>query len=106
MGRAHGAAYGALIVGPRFDRLLPASILLGAAFMVAVDTLARSAARIEIPLGVLTALDRRPGFRLAFGARPPQADAMILLAAEDLSIGYGSRLVASRPRSRFGRTER
>jgi iron complex transport system permease protein len=51
-----------LLVGPRFDRLLPASILLGAAFMVAVDTLARSAARIEIPLGVLTAVIGGPVF--------------------------------------------
>ncbi|ABE39709.1 transport system permease protein [Rhodopseudomonas palustris BisB5] len=45
-----------LLVGPRFDRLLPVSILLGAAFMVVVDTLARTIARIEIPIGVLTAL--------------------------------------------------
>lgn len=51
-----------LLVGPRFDRLLPACILLGAAFMVAVDTLARSAARIEIPLGVLTAIIGGPVF--------------------------------------------
>jgi len=51
-----------LLVGPRFDRLLPASILLGAAFMIAVDTLARSAARIEIPLGVLTAVIGGPIF--------------------------------------------
>lgn len=51
-----------LLVGPRFDRLLPAAILLGAAFMIAVDTLARSAARIEIPLGVLTAVIGGPAF--------------------------------------------
>lgn len=51
-----------LLVGPRFDRLLPASLLLGAAFMVAVDTLARTAARIEIPLGVLTAVIGGPIF--------------------------------------------
>jgi iron complex transport system permease protein len=51
-----------LIVGPRFDRLLPTSILLGSAFMVAVDTLARSAAKIEIPLGVLTAVIGGPVF--------------------------------------------
>ena len=51
-----------LLVGPRFDRLLPAAILLGAAFMVGVDTLARSAARIEIPLGVLTAVTGGPAF--------------------------------------------
>ena len=51
-----------LLVGPRFDRLLPAAILLGAAFMIGVDTLARSAARIEIPLGVLTAVIGGPVF--------------------------------------------
>jgi iron complex transport system permease protein len=51
-----------LLVGPRFDRLLPAAILLGAAFMIGVDTLARSAARIEIPLGVLTAMIGGPAF--------------------------------------------
>ncbi len=51
-----------LLVGARFDRLLPASILLGAAFMVGVDTLARSAARVEIPLGVLTAALGGPVF--------------------------------------------
>jgi iron complex transport system permease protein len=51
-----------LLVGPRFDRLFPAAILLGAAFMVGVDTLARSAARIEIPLGVLTAVIGGPAF--------------------------------------------
>lgn len=51
-----------LLVGARFDRLLPAAILLGASFMVAVDTLARAAAAIEIPLGVLTALIGGPAF--------------------------------------------
>jgi iron complex transport system permease protein len=51
-----------LLVGPRFDRLLPASLLLGAALMVGVDTLARSAARVEIPLGVLTAFIGGPLF--------------------------------------------
>ena len=51
-----------LLVGPRFDRLLPASIFLGATFMVVVDTLARSAAWIEIPLGVLTAVIGGPTF--------------------------------------------
>ncbi|MGO3926682.1 iron ABC transporter permease [Rhodopseudomonas pseudopalustris] len=45
-----------LLVGPRFDRVLPTSILIGASFMIVVDTLARTAANIEIPIGVLTAL--------------------------------------------------
>src|SRR5262250_2804843 len=51
-----------LLVGPDFGRLLPASILLGAGYLLAVDTLARTAARIEIPLGVLTALMGAPFF--------------------------------------------
>jgi len=50
------------VVGPRYDRVLPASVLMGAAFLVLVDTLARSAARIEIPLGLLTALIGAPIF--------------------------------------------
>ncbi len=64
-----------LLVGPRFDRLLPASVLLGAAFMVAVDTLARSAARIEIPLGVLTALIGGPVFVLLLARERRRASA-------------------------------
>jgi iron complex transport system permease protein len=51
-----------LLVGPRFDRLLPAAVLMGAAFLVLIDTVARSAARIEIPLGLLTALLGAPVF--------------------------------------------
>jgi iron complex transport system permease protein len=51
-----------MIVGPAFSRLLPASIFLGAAFLLAVDTLARTIARIEIPLGVLTAFVGTPLF--------------------------------------------
>jgi len=50
------------LVGPDFRRLLPASILLGAGYLLAVDTLARTAARIEIPLGVLTAFIGAPFF--------------------------------------------
>lgn len=51
-----------LLVGPDFSRLLPTSVLLGAAFLLAVDTLARTVARIEIPLGVLTAFVGTPLF--------------------------------------------
>jgi iron complex transport system permease protein len=51
-----------LLVGPDFRRLLPVSVLLGAVFMLAVDTLARTVARIEIPLGVLTAFLGTPIF--------------------------------------------
>ncbi len=51
-----------LLVGPDFVRLLPASALLGAGFVVAADTLARTMARIELPLGILTALVGAPFF--------------------------------------------
>ncbi len=51
-----------LLVGPEFSRLLPASLLLGGGFLVAADTLARSAATIELPLGILTALVGAPVF--------------------------------------------
>ena len=50
------------LVGPDFRRLLPASILLGSGYLLAVDTLARTMARIEIPLGVLTAFIGAPFF--------------------------------------------
>jgi iron complex transport system permease protein len=51
-----------LIVGPEFSRLLPVAALFGAAFMLAIDTLARTAAPIEIPPGILTALVGTPVF--------------------------------------------
>jgi iron complex transport system permease protein len=51
-----------LLVGPRFDRILPASTLMGAAFLVLIDTVARSAASVEIPLGLLTAVIGAPVF--------------------------------------------
>ncbi|MDO5087848.1 MAG: iron ABC transporter permease [Comamonadaceae bacterium] len=51
-----------LLVGPDFSRLLPASLLLGGGFLVAADTLARTVASIELPLGILTALVGAPFF--------------------------------------------
>lgn len=60
-----------MLTGPRFDRLLPAAMLLGAAFMVLVDTAARTLATLEIPLGILTAVLGAPVFvwLLAKGSR-------------------------------------
>jgi iron complex transport system permease protein len=49
-------------VGPDHRLLLPVSFLLGAAYLVAVDTLARTVTAGEIPLGVLTALIGAPVF--------------------------------------------
>lgn len=51
-----------LIVGPEFSRLLPATGLLGGAFLVGADTLARSLVTIELPLGILTAIVGAPVF--------------------------------------------
>jgi iron complex transport system permease protein len=51
-----------MMVGPNFDRLLPTAMLLGASFLLLVDTLARSLARIETPLGILTAVLGAPFF--------------------------------------------
>jgi iron complex transport system permease protein len=51
-----------LIVGPDFTRLLPVTMLIGATFLLAVDTLARTLTVIEIPLGVLTAFVGTPVF--------------------------------------------
>ena len=51
-----------LLVGPEFARMLPLSLLLGACYLLAVDTLARTMANVEIPPGVLTALVGTPLF--------------------------------------------
>jgi iron complex transport system permease protein len=51
-----------VLVGPDHRRLLPAAALLGASFMLLVDTMARSLIAAEIPLGVLTAIVGAPVF--------------------------------------------
>jgi iron complex transport system permease protein len=55
-----------LLVGPGFGRLLPLAMLLGAGFLLAVDTLCRTLATIEVPPGVLTALIGTPFFLWLF----------------------------------------
>jgi len=57
-----------LMVGPAFARLLPLSMLLGAAFLLAVDTLCRSVAQLELPPGVVTALLGTPLFLWLFAS--------------------------------------
>lgn len=51
-----------ILVGPGFARLLPAAMLIGALFLLAVDNVARGAASMEFPLGILTALIGAPLF--------------------------------------------
>ena len=60
-----------LVVGPNFDRLLPTAMLMGAGYLVMVDTLARTLGSTEVPLGILTAFLGAPVFLwlLATGRR-------------------------------------
>jgi len=50
------------LVGPSFPVLLPTTALLGGGFLLLIDTLARTLATAEIPLGVLTAVVGTPFF--------------------------------------------
>ncbi len=50
------------LVGPDFARLLPVSAILGGGFLLFIDTLARTMAPVEVPLGILTAVVGTPFF--------------------------------------------
>lgn len=50
------------VVGPDYRKLLPASAVIGAVYLLLVDDLARLAGPLELPLGVLTALIGAPFF--------------------------------------------
>jgi iron complex transport system permease protein len=50
------------LVGPDFAKLLPTAALLGGGYLLLIDTVARTAAPIEIPLGILTAVIGTPFF--------------------------------------------
>jgi iron complex transport system permease protein len=50
------------LVGPDFARLLPTAAILGGGYLLLIDTLARVAAEVEIPLGILTAVIGTPFF--------------------------------------------
>ena len=50
------------LVGPSFAALMPAAALLGGGFLLLIDTLARTVAPVEVPLGILTALIGSPFF--------------------------------------------
>jgi iron complex transport system permease protein len=53
-----------MLVGPDHRVLLPASMLIGAAYMLLVDDIARILTSAEIPLGIITALIGAPIFGL------------------------------------------
>lgn len=50
------------LVGAEHGRLLPSAALLGAIYMICVDTLARTLTAAEIPIGIITALVGVPVF--------------------------------------------
>jgi len=50
------------LVGPDFARLLPTAAILGGGYLLVIDTLARTVAEVEIPLGILTAVVGTPFF--------------------------------------------
>lgn len=51
-----------MIVGANYRKLLPASMLVGSAFMLLVDTAARMLYTVEIPLSIITAKIGAPFF--------------------------------------------
>lgn len=53
-------------VGPDYGRLIPASAAVGAATLILLDTIARTALPSEIPLGILTGLIGVPAFFVFF----------------------------------------
>ncbi len=55
-----------MFVGPEHSTLLPASSLLGGAYLLVVDDVARSATDQEIPIGLLTSFVGAPIFALLF----------------------------------------
>ena len=50
------------IVGVNYGRLIPASTLLGAGYLVLMDDIARSIMSMEIPIGVVTSIMGAPFF--------------------------------------------
>lgn len=51
-----------LLVGPNFQKMLPATMLIGSTFLLVVDNLARCLFETDIPLGIITAIIGAPFF--------------------------------------------
>jgi iron complex transport system permease protein len=50
------------LVGPDHRRLLPATLSVGASYLLVIDDVARAATAVEIPIGILTAIIGAPYF--------------------------------------------
>jgi iron complex transport system permease protein len=57
-----------MLVGCNYRILLPVSTLLGGSYLMIIDDIARNAARVEIPLGILTSLVGAPFFFLVLNS--------------------------------------
>jgi iron complex transport system permease protein len=53
---------GRMLVGPDHRTLLPATLSIGATYLLCIDNIARTASASEIPIGILTALVGAPVF--------------------------------------------
>lgn len=53
-----------MLVGPNYKKLMPASLILGATFLILVDDVTRCAFLSEIPLGIITSIIGAPFFIL------------------------------------------
>lgn len=53
-----------LLIGPGNHRLIPASALIGACFLIAADCVARTISQVEIPIGIVTECLGLPVFLL------------------------------------------
>ncbi|MBC3797687.1 FecCD family ABC transporter permease [Acetobacterium tundrae] len=51
-----------ILVGPNHKDLIPASLIMGATYLLFVDDIARAALSMEIPIGILTAIIGAPFF--------------------------------------------
>ena len=51
-----------MMVGPNHQKLVPLSMLVGALYLLLVDTVARTVCPLEIPLGIITSLIGAPFF--------------------------------------------
>ena len=49
-----------MFVGPSNTKLIPTSAVLGAVFLMAVDTIARNIAAVEVPMGIITGIVGAP----------------------------------------------
>lgn len=64
-----------MLFGSDFRKLIPASALMGASFLIVVDDVARVAATAEIPLGILTSFIGGPVFLMMMLTRREGYDA-------------------------------